>query len=60
VVYQARTQIKATGDFPNVLYQIIATRSSVVTGAMTIGELNGLLDELSRGFRPSGKDIERK
>ncbi|KAF8325377.1 ATP dependent DNA ligase domain-containing protein, partial [Cantharellus anzutake] len=50
----------ATGDFPSVLYQTIATRSSVVTGTMTIGDLNDLLDELSQGFRPSGKDAERR
>lgn len=51
---------KATGDFPNVLYQTINQRSSVEVGKMTIEELNNLLDDLSRSYRVSAKDPERK
>lgn len=51
---------KATGDFPNVLYQTIGQRSSVEVGKLTVEELNNLLDELSRSYRVSAKDPERK
>ncbi|KAF9517980.1 hypothetical protein BS47DRAFT_1290225 [Hydnum rufescens UP504] len=49
----------AAGDFPTVLYQTLSSRSSVREGSMTIEDLNNILDDLSRGFRPSAKDKER-
>ncbi|TFK51779.1 ATP-dependent DNA ligase [Heliocybe sulcata] len=39
---------KASGDFPNVLYEVVAKRSSVIERTLTVNELNEILDELSQ------------
>ena len=39
---------KASGDFSAVLYEVVSKRSSVIEGALSIDDLNGILDELSR------------
>lgn len=41
---------QAAGDFPTVLYDVVNKRSSVVEGSLTIGDLNGLLDDLAQAM----------
>ncbi|KZT27881.1 ATP-dependent DNA ligase [Neolentinus lepideus HHB14362 ss-1] len=38
---------KSSGYFPNVLYEVVTKRSSVIEGTLTVDELNEILDELS-------------
>ncbi|KAJ3527652.1 hypothetical protein NMY22_g9703 [Coprinellus aureogranulatus] len=38
---------KSSGDFPQVLSEVVAKRSSVIEGTLTIDELNEVLDDLS-------------
>ncbi|KAF8433261.1 ATP dependent DNA ligase domain-containing protein [Boletus edulis BED1] len=39
-----------SGDFSNVLYEVVSKRSSVVDGSLSIDDLNGILDELSQNM----------
>ncbi|KAI0051030.1 DNA ligase IV [Auriscalpium vulgare] len=41
---------KTSGDFPTVLYEVVAKRSSVIEGTLTIDELNDVLDDLSKNI----------
>ena len=41
---------RSSGDFPTVLYDVIAKRSSVIEGSLTIDELNVALDDISRNI----------
>ncbi|KAF8273171.1 ATP dependent DNA ligase domain-containing protein [Lactarius quietus] len=49
---------RASGDFPTVFYEIVAKRSSVIEGSLTIDELNHALDELSKNI--SKGDVQSK
>ncbi|KAF8551211.1 ATP-dependent DNA ligase [Imleria badia] len=47
-----------SGDFSNVLYEVVSKRSSVVDGLLSVDDLNGILDELSQNM---GKhDVQSK
>ncbi|KIJ65132.1 hypothetical protein HYDPIDRAFT_89015 [Hydnomerulius pinastri MD-312] len=48
----------SSGDFPNVLYEVVSKRSSVVEGSLSVEDLNGLLDELSQNM--GKQDIQSK
>ncbi|KAI0091679.1 DNA ligase 4 [Irpex rosettiformis] len=48
----------SSGDFPNVLYEVISKRSSVIQGSLSIDELNDTLDLLSEHMGKS--DIQAK
>ncbi|KIK82388.1 hypothetical protein PAXRUDRAFT_35579 [Paxillus rubicundulus Ve08.2h10] len=39
-----------SGDFSNVLYDVVSKRSSVVEGSLSVQDLNDSLDELSRNM----------
>ncbi|KAF9244662.1 ATP dependent DNA ligase domain-containing protein [Melanogaster broomeanus] len=39
-----------SGDFSNVLYEVVSKRSSVVEGSLSIHDLNEVLDEISRNM----------
>ncbi|KAH6915882.1 DNA ligase 4 [Coprinopsis sp. MPI-PUGE-AT-0042] len=41
---------KSSGDFPQVLCEVVSKRSSVIEGTLTIEELNDTLDELTRNL----------
>lgn len=44
---------KSSGDFPNVLYEVITKRSSVIEGSLTVDDVNNVLDELSANMGKS-------
>ncbi|KAI0343258.1 DNA ligase 4 [Trametopsis cervina] len=48
----------SSGDFPNVLYEVVSKRSSVIQGSLSIDELNDSLDMLSQNMGKS--DIQSK
>ncbi|KAF9563995.1 ATP-dependent DNA ligase [Agrocybe pediades] len=39
---------KSSGDFPNVLYEVVSKRSSVIEGSLSIDDLNDILDDLAK------------
>ncbi|CAG7851558.1 DNA ligase 4; AltName: Full=DNA ligase IV; AltName: Full=Polydeoxyribonucleotide synthase [ATP] 4 [Serendipita indica DSM 11827] len=41
-------QKSAAGDFPGLVYEVVAKRSSVTEGTLRIDQLNALLDDLSK------------
>ncbi|KAI0289553.1 DNA ligase 4 [Russula brevipes] len=49
---------RSSGDFPTVLFEVVAKRSSVIEGSLTIDELNTALDDLSRNI--SKGDVQSK
>ncbi|EGN95003.1 hypothetical protein SERLA73DRAFT_170894 [Serpula lacrymans var. lacrymans S7.3] len=49
---------KSSGDFPNVLYEVVNKRSSVIEGSLSITDLNEILDELSKNL--GKQDIQSK
>ncbi|KAH9066874.1 ATP dependent DNA ligase domain-containing protein [Lactarius vividus] len=49
---------RSSGDFPTVFYEVVAKRSSVIEGSLTIDDLNGALDELSKNI--SKGDVQSK
>ncbi|KAH9962641.1 ATP-dependent DNA ligase [Russula dissimulans] len=49
---------RVSGDFPTILYEVIAKRSSVIEGSLTIDDLNTALDDISRNI--SKGDVQSK
>ncbi|KAI9440740.1 ATP dependent DNA ligase domain-containing protein [Lactarius indigo] len=49
---------RSSGDFPTVFYEVVAKRSSVIEGSLTIDDLNGALDEISKNI--SKGDVQSK
>ncbi|KAI9453421.1 DNA ligase 4 [Lactarius psammicola] len=49
---------RSSGDFPTVFYEVVAKRSSIIEGSLTIDELNGALDEMSKNI--SKGDVQSK
>lgn len=49
---------RSSGDFPTVFYEVVSKRSSVIEGNLTIDELNGVLDEMSKNI--SKGDVQSK
>ncbi|KAI9457174.1 ATP dependent DNA ligase domain-containing protein [Boletus coccyginus] len=47
-----------TGDFSNVLYEVVSKRSSVVDGSLSVDDLNGILEELSQNI--GKQDVQSK
>ncbi|KAN0088925.1 ATP dependent DNA ligase domain containing protein [Tylopilus felleus] len=43
-------KFSGSGDFSNVLYEVVSKRSSVVDGSLSIEDLNGILDELAQNM----------
>lgn len=41
---------RSSGDFPTVFYEVVAKRSSVIEGSLTIDDLNGALNEMSKNI----------
>ncbi|KAH9000515.1 ATP dependent DNA ligase domain-containing protein [Lactarius akahatsu] len=41
---------RSSGDFPTVFYEVIAKRSSVIEGTLTIDDLNDALNEMSKNI----------
>ncbi|KAF6761657.1 DNA ligase 4 [Ephemerocybe angulata] len=44
------TEKTASGDFPQVLCEVVSKRSSVIEGTLTIDDLNEVLDDLSKNI----------
>ncbi|KAH7885847.1 ATP dependent DNA ligase domain-containing protein [Phlebopus sp. FC_14] len=51
-------KFKSSGDFPNVLYDVVSKRSSVVEGSLSVDDLNAQLDELSQNM--GKQDVQSK
>ncbi|TFK29738.1 DNA ligase 4 [Coprinopsis marcescibilis] len=49
---------KASGDFPQVVCDVVSKRSSVIEGTLTIDELNEILDELAKNM--GKQDVQSK
>ncbi|KAH9074828.1 ATP dependent DNA ligase domain-containing protein [Lactarius deliciosus] len=41
---------RSSGDFPTVFYEVVAKRSSVIEGTLTIDDLNDALNEMSKNI----------
>ncbi|KAI0821590.1 DNA ligase 4 [Irpex lacteus] len=48
----------SSGDFPNVLYEVVSKRSSVIQGSLSIDELNDILDSLSQDMGKSDRQAK--
>ncbi|KAK7686237.1 DNA ligase (ATP) [Cerrena zonata] len=46
-------RFKTSGDFPNVLYEVVCKRSSIVEGTLSVEELNDVLDQLAANIGKS-------
>ncbi|KAH0836355.1 DNA ligase 4 [Lanmaoa asiatica] len=51
-------KFSGSGDFSNVLYEVVSKRSSVVEGSLSVDDLNGILDELSHNI--GKQDVQSK
>ncbi|KAH9975651.1 ATP dependent DNA ligase domain-containing protein [Russula compacta] len=49
---------RSSGDFPTVLHEVVAKRSSVIEGSLNIDEINTALDDISRNI--SKGDVQSK
>nr|Q7Z7W5.1 RecName: Full=DNA ligase 4; AltName: Full=DNA ligase IV; AltName: Full=Polydeoxyribonucleotide synthase [ATP] 4 [Coprinopsis cinerea]BAC76766.1 DNA ligase IV [Coprinopsis cinerea]BAD93669.1 DNA ligase IV [Coprinopsis cinerea] len=49
---------KSSGDFPQVLCEVVSKRSSVIEGTLTIDELNEILDDIAKNMGKS--DVQSK
>ncbi|KAG8950113.1 DNA ligase (ATP) [Tulasnella sp. 424] len=45
----------SVGNFPNILYEVVAARSTVTEGKMSVDDVNDLLDEISRAPKEADK-----
>ncbi|GJE90990.1 DNA ligase 4 [Phanerochaete sordida] len=48
----------SVGDFPTVLYEVIAKRSSVIHGTLSVEDVNDVLDELAKSGGKSDQQVK--
>ncbi|KAF8422329.1 DNA ligase N terminus-domain-containing protein [Boletus edulis BED1] len=49
-----------SGDFSNVLYEVVSKRSSLVDGSLSIDDLNDIFDELSQNMGKQRAEVQSK